>query len=490
MALAPISLPPGIFRNGTQYQAKGHWYDCNLVRFYQDNILPVGGWRSKSSAAITGKGRAIISWHDNSGGTWAATGTEQKLYAMTRGGTISDITPVGFTAGRADALAAGGYGSGTYGSGTYGSPRADASTVQEASIWTLDTFGERLNGCMAEDGIIYEWSLNPASKAVAVTNAPTATSIFVTNEGMLVALGAAGIPRRVQWSDQRNNTVWTASATNQAGDLDLQTNGTLLQGLRTNGSHLIFTDVDLWTMTYVPNNSVYSFAKAGNGCGAISRAAAITLDNQAVWMGKTGFWLYNGYVAELPCDVWNGVFSNLNIQQSSKITCEMNAQFGEVTWHFPSASSIEIDSYVTWNFRENHWSVGYISRFAGTDSGIFQYPLRIAGDGYVYEHEVGFSYDGALPYLEGGPIELGNGDGIANIVRLVPDDQTLGDVSMTIFTKMAPDDAETSHGPYTLAAFTDLRICARQLRVRFDGVNDTSWRIGKPRMDLTLGSKR
>lgn len=490
MTFYPIAMPPGLYRAGTEYSSKGRWYDCNLVRFYAGTIQPEGGWRIKSDVPVTGVGRAIITWHDNTGETWAAIGTESNLYAMTRSGVVHDITPAGFTPGRADAIAGGGYGSGTYGSGTYGSPRADPTTVQEASMWSMDTFGEDFNGVMAEDGIIYEWLLNTATPATAVANAPTATSLFVTQEGMLMALGAEGVPRRAKWSDQRDNTLWIPAATNQAGDFDLQTSGSLLQGLRITGGFLLLTDLDCWLGTYTADTLIYSFNKKGQGCGTISRGAAIDLDAQAVWMGKTGFWLYNGYVTPLPCDVWDYVFGNLNIQQASKVTCELNAAFGEITWHYPSAASVEIDSSVTWNYRENHWRVGSVVRLSGVDAGVTTYPLRVGFSGYVYEHEVGYNYDGVMPFLEGGPIELGNGDNVIYPQLLMPDDKTVGDVTATFLVRFEPDGPETSFGPYTLTKRTDIRFCGREVKVRFDGVTNTSWRIGQPRLDILAGGER
>ena len=39
-----LSLPPGVSRNGTDYQNKGRWYSTQLVRFLEGMILPVGGW--------------------------------------------------------------------------------------------------------------------------------------------------------------------------------------------------------------------------------------------------------------------------------------------------------------------------------------------------------------------------------------------------------------------------------------------------------------
>ena len=79
-----------------------------------------------------------------------------------------------------------------------------------------------------------------------------------------------------------------------------------------------------------------------------------------------------------------------------------------MTWFYPSAASTEIDSYVTWNYREKHWTVGELARLSGIDRGPMTYPLLIGADGYVYEHETGFAYPGsANPWLESGPFEFG-----------------------------------------------------------------------------------
>ncbi|HJR55332.1 MAG TPA: hypothetical protein VJ798_02040 [Rhizomicrobium sp.] len=491
MALVPIRLPPGIYRAGTAYQSKGRWHDGNLVRFIAGTIQPVGGWRSKAALpSDPGKARAILTWTANNSTAWTAIGTHARLFAMTRGGTVSDITPDGFTAGRADAQAAGGYGGGAYGEDEYGVPRPDTSQVQEASMWSLDSWGEKLIGVMAQDGIIYEWALDPDEPAAAVENAPSAAALLVTQEGILMALAAELNPRRVKWSDQRDNTVWTPDATNQAGDFDLQTNGRLLQGLKVRGGNILLTDLGAWLASYTGDELVYRFDKLADGCGAVSRGAAIAIDAQAVWMGANNFWLYNGFVAPLPCEVWDHVFADINRQQLSKVTCELSAAFGEVTWRYPSGGSLEIDRFVTWSFRENHWTIGSMARLCGIDAGVMQYPLRVDAAGAVHEHEVGYAYDGVMPFLEGGPLELGNGDSIAYAQALLPDDRTLGEVSASFRIKFEPDGEETSFGPYTLARRTDLRFGGRQIKIRFDGVANAPWRIGEPRLELVTGGLR
>jgi len=489
----PLKLPPGIYRNGTEYQAAGRWYDANLVRWYENTLRPMGGWRKRSASQMTGLCRGFITWRDNTANRWIAAATQSKLYAMNEGGTLKEITPTGITAGIADATLKTGYGYSTYGSYAYGVARPDLGGIVTATTWSLDTWGEYLVACSSADGKLYEWQLGftTPTLAAAITNAPTGNkALLVTAERILFALGAGGNPRKVQWCDQEDNTVWTPLATNQAGDYELATPGTLLAGKRVKGVNLLFTDVDVHTATYIGAPFVYGFEKAGSGCGLISAQSVAAIDTAAIWMSKSGFWTYDGYVKPLPSDVSDYVFSNMNFNQASKVYAVHNSKFGEIWWYYPSSGSNENDSYVTYNYRENHWNIGSLARTAGTDAGVFTNPLLVSSDGYIYEHEVGFAYDSASVYAESGPVQLGNGDNLMSVRQVVPDEQTLGEAVVSFKTRNYPTGAQSTFGPYTAANPTDVRFMARQVNVKVTGAVLADWRIGVMRLDAVASGKR
>ena len=104
MALIPLKIPPGVYRNGSEYQSAGRWFDANLVRWFENTLRPIGGWRKRSASQMTGSCRGLLTWRDNSANRWIAAGTHTKLYAMNEAGTLKEITPTGFTAGIADAV--------------------------------------------------------------------------------------------------------------------------------------------------------------------------------------------------------------------------------------------------------------------------------------------------------------------------------------------------------------------------------------------------
>lgn len=482
-----LDLPPGLYKSGTEYQSQGRFYDADLWRWFAGEQRPIGGWRAKTSA-FAGRGRDIITWLDNAGSTRAAVGTNEGLFAISRSGTVNSVSPSGFTAGSADAIAGGGYGFGTYGTGLYGVPRPDDTSIIPAPAWTLDTWGEYLVG--AWDGTIYEWQLNTGVAAAAIVNAPAAESVMVTEERIMMALASGGDPRAVAWSTAEDNTVWTPSGTNLAGGKRLQTNGRILMGRRVQGGSLIWTDVDVHRAEYVGLPQVYRFNRLATGCGAISKGAAVFTGSDCYWMGANGFWRYDGGVTPLESEVSGFLFRNINRQQISKVRAMHNSSFGEVWWMYPSATVTECDRVVTYNYRENHWNDFALVRMAGVDRGVFTYPLMVGLDGKVYEHEVGHARDGRTPYAMTGPLELGDGTREMEVNAIIPDDLALGDVAVSFTTGDWPMSADEVFGPYSATEKTDCRFQARRVAAKFTAVADQTFRLGSYRFDVQAGAKR
>lgn len=489
MPLISLELPPGQYRNGTDYQARGRWRDANLVRWHDGVLRPIGGWLAWSSSSVTGVARGAHAWRDNSSNVFLATGTADSLLVFTSPDTLGTLTPGSLSAGNADADTASGYGQGNYGNGYYGNLLAGPAA--EATVWSLDNWGENLIACNAADGKIYEWTPPTASAISAVSNAPTGClGILVTNERILMAFGASSNPRKVAWSDQEDNTTWTADATNQAGDFELQTDGQIMQGIKARGQVLVLTDNDAHTATYVGPNDVFSFERVGGFCGAISRASAVTVDRGTFWMGNEDFFSFNGQVEQVPCEVADYVFSDMNRGQRTKIWATVNADWSEIWWFYPSAVSTEIDRYVAYNYAENHWMTGELDRTAGVPIGGFPSPIWIDSGGTPYVQETGTAHGSETPYAETGPISIGEGDHTMTAVHLYPDEQSEGEVTATFKARGYPNAAETEHGPYTLTAPTSVRFTGRQVRMKVTDNTDGDWRVGVMRLEARQRGKR
>lgn len=496
--LLPLKLAPGIHRNGTPYQAKNRWYDGNGVRFVEGTIQPIGGWQrvqdgaGADMTALTGVPRGAISWRTDAGDVLHAFGTHSHLFVV-KSATLYDITPVGFTPGDVDSAIAGGagtYGNGAYGVGLYGAGAISGPLV-DAATWQLDVFGDYLVAVHTADRKLYVWTGNPAVVAAQAAGSPDCDAVVVTPERFLVALGAGTNVRLAQWASQESTTDWVPSATNTAGDFPLSTNGRLMAGRRTRSQTLLWTDTDLWAATYIGGLLLYRMEQVGESCGAISRRSMATFDTMAAWMGRDNFFVYDGFVKPLPCEVRDHVFGDMNTQQAAKVWATTVSQFGEVWWFYPSAGSTEVDRYVSYNYRENHWSIGELARTAGVDAGAGLVPVFAAVTGELYEHEVDESRTGMTTFLESGPVEIGDGNRLLQLQRVIPDERNQGDVSLTLYSRFFPNGTERTHGPFTLDRNPEsIRVTARQIRVRYDEAEAVDWRVGTFRFGVREGARR
>lgn len=535
MPLVPIELPPGLYRNSTRYKGRNRWQDANLMRFRNGTPRPIGGWKRAVMdldgvrvITLPGVCRAMNTWRANDQQRWVGLGTTRKLIAFD-GGDFTDITPSGFVAGSDDVAVGAGYGAGVYGDDLYGTPRTVASVVSEAGRWTLDTWGETLVAVANSDGRAVEWTFT--GLATPITNAPTHNrSLIVTNERHLMLLGAGdgpigggpGVytpnPRHVWWCSQEDYTDWDrASAVNSAGDFNLDTPGQIMLGTRFAGDVFIFTDQDVHRCIYQGPPYIYGFHKLAEGCGVIGPGAVAVSAMQIAWMGQNGFFTYDGYVKPLECEVLDYVLADLNPLQAAKVYAGHNAAFNEFWWWYPSRTSIECDSYVIWNYVENHWTTGRMARTAWTDANVWPYPLAAeavtdAGVTFtrIYQHEQGWLDDtvSRSVYLESGPLEIGNGDRRAFVDRVYQDVEPplLDDVSdgtrevtpqpafeLTFKLRDAPNAPEQTYGPFVIdteRGYTDVRFDARQFTMRVTQTIDGDWQFGAFRLNFKQSSGR
>ena len=327
--------------------------------------------------------------------------------------------------------------------------------------------------------------------------APLAHAVIVTPERFLVALGANSNVRNVWWCDQESTTQWGELSTNAAGQYELPTAGRILFGAKTRNQTLVMTDVDLWTMTYIGGTFIYRFDQAGTNCGAISPHAGVASDTRYCWMGNNSFFIYDGFVKALPCEVADYVFERLNQTQKSKVWAMARPEFGELWWHYPSGSSNECNSYVVYNEREGHWTIGESSWAAGYANGATQYPILCDSAGAVWEHENNNAGTrAASAYLESGPIEAGQGDNLIQLQGMAGDvsatNGTQGDIlSIVVYSALWPNTTEGASvsQSFGVSPFA-IRKTGRYLRMRLTENHNLDWRLGLIRASIqTLGTR-
>jgi len=412
-----------------------------------------------------------------------------------------------------------GWGTGVWGTGTWNTPRTSVESL-DPRLWSLDNFGENLIACV-NNGMVYEWVPNISNRAVVIANAPTKNSFALvsTPDRHLVLFGteetigtpATFDPMLVRFSDTEDDTTWYATATNSAGSQRLTDGNYLAAAIRSRGQILVYTDNALYGMQFLGVPYTFGFQQLGTNCGCLSNNAAVDVNGVAYWMSPDSFFIFDGTVKKLPCSVQDAVFQNYNYVQRSLIYCGLNTEFNEVTWFYPTANSDAIDVYVTYNYLENCWYQGSMSRTTWRDRGVFQLPIATewdptsianaypavsgltAGVSIVYSQEDGANGNGnaIYSYVESAFFDLADGDQISFVKRIVPDfSSQVGTLDFYVVSRAfaVPPDQVSSLTPYSFTSTTqkiDTRIRGRAISLKIESTAvDDKWRLGSIRLDI------
>lgn len=425
-----------------------------------------------------------------------------------------------------------GWGAGTWGRGAWGSAATLTAPSDILRIWTHDNFGEDLLFNVRDGGIYYfDTSVDGATYSRATelsqvsgadSTTPTiAKQVLVSDVDRHVLMFGCDPednigtqdPLLIRFSDQEDVLTWASTSTNTAGSLRLGSGSTIEAAVETRQQTLVFTDVSLHTLQFLGPPFTFGLQMVSENITIMGPIAAVALEDQVYWMGQGAFYVYSGRVTELPCTVKSYVFNDINLDQKEKIFAATNSEFNEVWWFYPSASADEIDRYVIFNYAENVWYFGSLTRTAWQDKGISNFPLA-AGGQYLYDQENGLddgSSDPAAPitsYIESSQMDIGDGDNFAFIKRLIPDVTFNGStlsaptVDFTIKTRNFPGgnyvqstaSAVTRSAKVPVEQFTDqvhLRLRGRSfaMRVESDDI-ETKWRLGAPRLDIRQDGRR
>jgi len=431
-----------------------------------------------------------------------------------------------------DYVSGSGYGAGMWGDGTYGDASALAFNNQ-LRLWSEDNFGEDLIINPRAGGIFY-WTENNGTsvRAVSLTalgaNLPPTLALqtlVIDIDRHVLCLGAdplndAGTARTgaidpmfIAWCDQENINEWEPSLTNTAGSLRLSAGTQIVGALRSRQETLVWTDDALYSIQFIGPPYTFGANLINSGVGMVSPKAPVNTPAGVYWMDRSGFYNYNGTVSRVPCSVHNYVFNDFNQSQAFKVFGYLNRQFNEVGWFYPSGSSTEIDRYVVFNYQEQIWYYGQMTRFAWLDEGVQPYPRATGTDSsnYIYRHETGNDADGTPMdnvYIESADFSLdGIGNAYTQVQNAIPDVRFLGNggsdqvVNFVLKTRNYPNETLTTKSTSQVTQSTqkvDLRGRARQAVVRLESDDDAStevrlgvgWRLGDMRLNTRPDGRR
>lgn len=413
--------------------------------------------------------------------------------STTGGGTVHYAYEI--NVGVTDQVGGLGWGAGYWGQSTWGSPRTTTIVTQLPRTWSHDTWGEDLI-INPRSGGIYVWdaSLGLNTRAAKITNAPAQSLFMMVSpiDRTLIAFGCtplgggANDPLLIRWSSQEDYTAWTPATTNTAGDKRLDGGNEIMSALRVGKEILIFTDRGVWGMYFIGGADVFGFQQLSDSHGLIGPNARVEYGGAAYWMGRDDFFMYDGAVRRMQCEVHNYVFDDINRTQGFKFHASRNERYGEITWFYCSRTSLEIDRYVTANVEEGTWYFGELQRTAWLpQSQVLEAPVATGLDGHLYAHETGIFGDGQPlnEHLETWDMEADRGGNALMIIdKLIPDFLTInGSVSVQLFAKKYPHGEQVSRGPWSVNSTTTFlkpRIRGRQIALKITG-GSGFWRMGQ-----------
>jgi hypothetical protein len=418
-----------------------------------------------------------------------------------------------------------GWGTDDWSAGAWGEPSTVSNVTLEARQWSLDNFGEDLIATVLNGGT-FQWdtSAGVSTRATAVANAPTASrlSLVSTPDRHLVILGTENTigttssqdDLLIRFSDQENITTYQPTAENTAGSLRIADGSRIVAAERSRGQILIWTDTSLHSMQFIGPPFTFGLRQLGQNCGIIGSHAGVDLNGVSYWMSQDSFYLFDGTVKKLPCTVEQFVFNNINQTAAENAFAGHNGEYNEILWFYPREGSSQINAIVAYNYLEGIWWTGTLARTSWIDREVYDNPVgteydatAIAnnetivgltnGASTVYLHETGNDADGQAmtAYVKSGSVEIGEGNDILFVQKLIPDIQNQsGVLNMDLEFKYYPNNSNSVIKTTTFTDSTDfvsLRGRGREFTVNVvSNTTGTAWRLGTQRFDVQPDGRR
>lgn len=422
-----------------------------------------------------------------------------------------------------------GWGAGSWGGGAWGIGLTGGGT-SAIRIWNHQNFGEDLI-FGPKGGALYYWdaSAGLTTRGVALSGLPFASDapsvhnlVLVSDTSRFVlAFGCPDYgsttldPMLIRWSDQESAVNWTPAATNQAGSLRLSHGSEIVAVSQVRQELLVWTDTSVYSLQYLGPPIVWGSQLLADNVTIVSDRAAVTAAGVTYWMGEKKFYAYDGRVNALNCDLRQYVFSDFNFIQQQQVFASTVQQFNEVWWFYCSANSSVVDRYVVYNYAEQVWYYGNLSRTAWVDSSTFNtLPVAATYANKLVYHEVGVddltntTPEPISAYITSSEFDIEDGDRFSFVWRVIPDitfrGSTAASPSATLTLLPLQNSGSGYNSPQSLGGssnrpivraatvpieqFTgqvNIRVRGRQLSMKLESSDlGVQWQMGAMRLDL------
>mgnify|MGYP003625956150 FL=1 len=464
--------------------------------------------------------------------TYTITAPTAGQSSATGGGTVSAAYQI--NVGPAFAVPLVGWGASSWGSGQWGT---GSESTEDLRQWSQANFGEDLI-FGPRGGTLYFWDANAVgglnsrgvelSSVAGASNVPTIHNLTLVSDisrfvfcfGSNELGGTTLNPMLVRWSDQEDATNWTPSASNQAGDLILSNGTEIVAAKQARQEVLVWTDSALYSLQYVGAPAVWTAQLVGENISIASQNAVAYANGIAYWMGRDKFYMYDGRTQPLRCDLRKFIFNDFNALQYPQVFAGTVESYHEIWWFYCSAGSTVADKYVVYNYLDDIWYYGNMSRSAWLDSGLRGNPLAATYSNNLVDHEEGVDDEetgnitAIAAHVESAQFDLDDGHQFMFIWRVMPDISFDGSTSNSPSVSMSllplansgsgynnplseggsnsaavTRTATTPVEKFTGEVFT--RVRGRQMAIKIESSETgVTWQLGSPRIDMRPDGRR
>ena len=448
-----------------------------------------------------------------------------------------------------------GWGAGNWGIEEWGTARSTTQVTLDPGSWSLDNYGQLLVATV-RNGKTFTWDPStPTSlqtRATVVSGAPTKSLMSLVSDrdrhlfliGTETTIGDSTTQDKmfIRFSSQEDINTYAPTATNTAGTFRLDQGNEIISAVQGKDYVLVLTDQAAYVIQFVGPPFTFSLRQVGSNCGCLGQHAVVYAQGAVFWMGfGGGFFKYDGTVKQLGSLVEDFVFTsdndNLGINYDANQIAHgyHNSLYNEVGWYYASANSTQINRNVVYNFVEDTWTTGSLSRTTYNDAHTYGLPYATEfttngtptfptingvtntyGSSKYWAHETGNNelYENGTStaitaYIVSGDYDLdaqqglnGDGENIMRVSRFIPDFKNLsGNAKITLRFRNYPGQTAATDadyplvtGPFTInttSTFVSTRVRGRQvsLKIENDDVNQ-NWRYGTLRLDIHAGGRR
>jgi hypothetical protein len=333
-------------------------------------------------------------------------------------------------------------------------------------------------------------------------------------------------PMLIRWSDQEDPYNWTPAATNQAGFLRLSKGSKIITSIQSRQEILVWTDVALYSLQYVGAPIVWGAQLMGENISIASQNAVAFANGVSYWMGKEKFYMYDGRVQPLNCDLRKYVFNDFNTSQYEQVFAGTNEAFHEIWWFYCSAGSTVVDRYVIYNYEEKIWYYGTMARTAWIDTGLRSFPVAATYNNNIVNHEDGVDDNVTgtpapiVAYITSAEFDLDDGHNFMFIWRVLPDITFSNSTAEAPAVNMYLLPLKNSGSGYSINAATNAnhsvagdssapvvrsvvlpveqytgqiytRVRGRQMAIKVESDSlGTAWQLGSTRLDMRPDGRR